>query len=83
MQEEQQDKVADYLRRVTVELRRSRERVLELEQKHSEPIAIVGMSCRFPGGVTTPEQLWEAVVLGTGPRLPVPRGPRLGPVLAA
>ncbi|KJK33230.1 hypothetical protein UK23_47015, partial [Lentzea aerocolonigenes] len=61
MQEEQQDKVADYLRRVTVELRRARERVLELEQKHSEPIAIVGMSCRFPGGVVTPEQLWEAV----------------------
>ncbi|GAB3740444.1 hypothetical protein GCM10027598_70200 [Amycolatopsis oliviviridis] len=27
-----------------------------------EPIAIIGMGCRFPGGVTTPEELWELLV---------------------
>ncbi|MBM7173764.1 acyltransferase domain-containing protein, partial [Streptomyces sp. G44] len=30
-----------------------------------EPIAIIGMACRFPGDVSTPEQLWQLVRAGS------------------
>ncbi|WTO59687.1 SDR family NAD(P)-dependent oxidoreductase [Streptomyces sp. NBC_00212] len=54
-----EEKLREYLKRAIADLHETRQQLDETEAKQREPIAIVSMACRFPGGVRAPEELWE------------------------
>ncbi|MCM3924904.1 polyketide synthase docking domain-containing protein, partial [Frankia sp. AiPs1] len=68
-----EEKFSKYLRKATAELRQTRGRLAAEEARNREPVAIIGIGCRFPGGVRSPEDLWRLVDRGADVTTELPR----------
>lgn len=52
------------MQKAILALDRMKEKIETLERRSSEPIAVIGMACRFPGGSTTPEAFFRFLLAG-------------------
>ena len=66
-----QDKLREYLKRVTVDLTEARHRLAEAVDDRHEPVAVIGMACRYPGGSTV-EGFWDLLHDGRSGVIEVP-----------
>ncbi|WP_299537457.1 type I polyketide synthase [uncultured Streptomyces sp.] len=71
-----EEKLLQYLKRVTADLAETRQRLHEAEERAPEPIAVIGTACHYPGGADDPDGLWRLVREGRDAigELPLARG---------
>ncbi|WP_422774777.1 type I polyketide synthase [Plantactinospora sp. WMMC1484] len=50
---------------MTADLQRTRRQLRDAEERDREPIALVGMACRFAGGIGSADELWHLLVSGS------------------
>lgn len=62
----------DLMSRALVALKQTQDKLAALERAAREPIAIIGMACRFPGGVNDAEGLWQLLSEGRDAIGPIP-----------
>ena len=55
---------AELLKKTFIALKQAQTRLHELETHNREPIAIIGVACRLPGGANDPEKLWGLIRSG-------------------
>ncbi|NUS73212.1 MAG: SDR family NAD(P)-dependent oxidoreductase [Corynebacteriales bacterium] len=66
------EKLLAYLKRVTAELDRTSRQLRQVQEAAREPIAIIAAGCRYPGGVASPEDLWDLARDGKDAISPLP-----------
>lgn len=52
---------SDILRKALEEIRRLKKKIEDHQETLFEPVAVIGMACRFPKGASTPAKFWKAL----------------------
>ena len=62
---------AEAMKKLYVEYKKAQDKLQQLQQQRTEPLAIIGASCRFPGGANDLQQFWQVLSDGINTITPV------------